>query len=384
MPSASLWASVPHYVAAAPNPKAALALVRKLERLVGVSVDASELESAAADYERQVSLAVQSDPDVRPSSSAWRPPPRRRSRQLRPQRSALGRRRWPASSSASCASAARARTDDAGRPRRARGAPGARRVRRGRGGGGRAPGPRGRRRRRPGRARGAAPDRRAAGLDHRRRRVLRPGGPRRSRRLRPALAERAARAPRRRAPAARRHGDRPLHRLGAIAATLAARRPGARVVASDVDARAVACAVANGVEAVTGDLFAPLPPELERRVDVVVGVVPYVPTPELGLLQRDTLAFESARSYDGGPDGTAVLRRALAEAPRFLRPGGALLLELGGEAGRRARRRPRPARLRRRGRARGRGRRRPRPRGDARAGLGRARRPQSPGPRWCS
>jgi proteasome assembly chaperone (PAC2) family protein len=64
VPSASMWASVPHYVAAAPNPKAALALVRKLERLVGVSVDASELERAAADYERQVSLAVQSDPDV--------------------------------------------------------------------------------------------------------------------------------------------------------------------------------------------------------------------------------------------------------------------------------------------------------------------------------
>jgi predicted ATP-grasp superfamily ATP-dependent carboligase len=64
IPTASLWASVPHYVAAAPNPKAALALVRKLESLVGVSVDAAELETAAADYERQVSLAVQSAPDV--------------------------------------------------------------------------------------------------------------------------------------------------------------------------------------------------------------------------------------------------------------------------------------------------------------------------------
>ncbi|HEY7935236.1 MAG TPA: PAC2 family protein [Solirubrobacteraceae bacterium] len=64
IPAASLWASVPHYVAAAPNPKAALALVRKLESLVGVSVDASELEQSAADYERQVSLAVQSDPEV--------------------------------------------------------------------------------------------------------------------------------------------------------------------------------------------------------------------------------------------------------------------------------------------------------------------------------
>ena len=64
LPSASLWASVPHYVAAATNPKAALALVRRVERLVGVSVDVSQLESAAADYERQVGLAVQSDPDI--------------------------------------------------------------------------------------------------------------------------------------------------------------------------------------------------------------------------------------------------------------------------------------------------------------------------------
>jgi predicted ATP-grasp superfamily ATP-dependent carboligase len=64
MPSASLWAGVPHYVAAAANPKAALALVRRVEGLIGVSVDVSELESAAADYERQVDRAVQSDPDI--------------------------------------------------------------------------------------------------------------------------------------------------------------------------------------------------------------------------------------------------------------------------------------------------------------------------------
>ncbi len=64
LPCASLWASVPHYVAAAPNPKAALALVRKLEGLVGVSVDAQELESDAGRYEAQVSAAVAQDPDV--------------------------------------------------------------------------------------------------------------------------------------------------------------------------------------------------------------------------------------------------------------------------------------------------------------------------------
>jgi len=64
LPSASLWASVPHYVAAAASPKAALALLRKLELLVGVSVDVSELEQAAGEYEHQVGLAVQSDPDI--------------------------------------------------------------------------------------------------------------------------------------------------------------------------------------------------------------------------------------------------------------------------------------------------------------------------------
>jgi proteasome assembly chaperone (PAC2) family protein len=64
LPSASLWAAVPHYIAATPNPKAALALVRKFEGLVGVAIDATSLETAAEEYDRQVNLAVQSDPDV--------------------------------------------------------------------------------------------------------------------------------------------------------------------------------------------------------------------------------------------------------------------------------------------------------------------------------
>ena len=118
---------------------------------------------------------------------------------------------------------------------------------------------------------------------------------------------------------------------GAIARALAAARPQARIVASDLDERAVNCARANGVEIYQGDLFAPLPPGIGSHVDVVVGVPPYVPTPALPLLQRDTLAFESPLAYDGGPDGTRILRRILAGAPPFLRPGGTVLLELGGE-----------------------------------------------------
>src|SRR3954465_10607467 len=64
LPAASLWAAVPHYVAVAPNPKGALALLRRLESLVGVTVDATELEDAATEYESQVSRAVELDPDV--------------------------------------------------------------------------------------------------------------------------------------------------------------------------------------------------------------------------------------------------------------------------------------------------------------------------------
>jgi release factor glutamine methyltransferase len=117
---------------------------------------------------------------------------------------------------------------------------------------------------------------------------------------------------------------------GAIARVLHANRPHAQVLASDVDERAVACATANGVEAYRGDLFAPVPRSIAGRVDVIVAVVPYVPTPDLPLLQRDTFTFETPLAYDGGRDGADVLRRVLTEAPRFLRPGGALLLELGG------------------------------------------------------
>jgi release factor glutamine methyltransferase len=118
---------------------------------------------------------------------------------------------------------------------------------------------------------------------------------------------------------------------GAVAVVLADRRPGAAVIATDVDERAVACARANGVDARVGDLFAPLPAALRGRVDVVTAVVPYVPTPALASLQRDTFTFESPLAYDGGPDGTAVLRRALEGGHDFLRPGGTALLELGGD-----------------------------------------------------
>jgi proteasome assembly chaperone (PAC2) family protein len=62
--SASLWAAVPHYVAAVPNPKAALALLRRLEGLTGIAVEASELEEETTDYEEQIGRAIAANPEI--------------------------------------------------------------------------------------------------------------------------------------------------------------------------------------------------------------------------------------------------------------------------------------------------------------------------------
>jgi predicted ATP-grasp superfamily ATP-dependent carboligase len=64
IPSASLWAAVPHYVSLTPSPRGALALCERLGALIGVQVEADELEEAARTYEEQVSEAVASDEET--------------------------------------------------------------------------------------------------------------------------------------------------------------------------------------------------------------------------------------------------------------------------------------------------------------------------------
>jgi release factor glutamine methyltransferase len=120
---------------------------------------------------------------------------------------------------------------------------------------------------------------------------------------------------------------------GAIAAALRRLRPGVCVLATDLDQRAVACARRNGVEALLGDLDAPLPASLHGRVDLVTANPPYVPSGELPLLARDARGQEPAAALDGGADGLALVRRVAAAAARLLRPGGALLVEIGGDQG---------------------------------------------------
>lgn len=118
---------------------------------------------------------------------------------------------------------------------------------------------------------------------------------------------------------------------GAVAMVLAATAPGARVLATDVDPLAVACARENGVDAAEGVLDEPLPTAIERTVDVLTAVPPYVPTGELRFLPRDVQELEPVAALDGGADGTEVLAEIVRRSPRWLRPGGALVLELGGD-----------------------------------------------------
>ncbi|MGH2591360.1 MAG: putative protein N(5)-glutamine methyltransferase, partial [Actinomycetota bacterium] len=119
--------------------------------------------------------------------------------------------------------------------------------------------------------------------------------------------------------------------VGAIAAVLAAAVTTAKVLATELDETAVRCARRNGAQVFEGFLDEPLPRELEHRVDVMTAVVPYVPTDSLRLLPRDVQAFEPRLALDGGVDGTDLLVEVARRSTRWLRHGGWLLLELGGD-----------------------------------------------------
>ncbi|MCU4183967.1 hypothetical protein K6U06_06320 [Acidiferrimicrobium sp. IK] len=118
---------------------------------------------------------------------------------------------------------------------------------------------------------------------------------------------------------------------GAIAVAIGNSRPDARVVGTDIDPLACRCAAANGVEVYEGHLADPLPAAVAGACDVVVGVVPYVPTDAIEYLPRDARDHEPRLALDGGPSGVRLLVAAVRAAGALLRPGGTLLLELGGD-----------------------------------------------------
>lgn len=120
---------------------------------------------------------------------------------------------------------------------------------------------------------------------------------------------------------------------GAIAVAIATAEPRARVIATDVSADALAVARANveahglagRVELRQGDLLVPV----REEVDVVTANLPYLRREALMDLagDRTSLAFEPHLAVVAGADGLEVIRRAVAQLPRRLAPGGAAYFE---------------------------------------------------------
>lgn len=120
---------------------------------------------------------------------------------------------------------------------------------------------------------------------------------------------------------------------GAIAISLASELPGAQVTGVDISPEALAVAQANAAEADTAatinflqsDLFTAVRGELFH---LICSNPPYVPSQDIGTLSPEVQA-EPVLALDGGPDGLAVYRRLLAEAPKHLVSGGCVILEIG-------------------------------------------------------
>jgi release factor glutamine methyltransferase len=128
---------------------------------------------------------------------------------------------------------------------------------------------------------------------------------------------------------------------GAVAIALARELPGARLIATDVSARALAVAaenarahgVAGRVRFLRGDLWRAVNGDLPAgAADLVIANPPYVRRADLAALMPE-VQWEPRLALDGGPDGLGCVREIVKGAPARLAPGGHLLLEIGDDQG---------------------------------------------------
>jgi release factor glutamine methyltransferase len=117
---------------------------------------------------------------------------------------------------------------------------------------------------------------------------------------------------------------------GAVGAALAAHSGAVELHGADVDPAAVRCARSNveplGGQVHEGDLYDPLPPELRGRVRLLAVNAPYVPSAQIETMPQEARLHEPRVCLDGGGDGLDVQRRVGAGAPRWVGPGGPVLL----------------------------------------------------------
>jgi release factor glutamine methyltransferase len=122
---------------------------------------------------------------------------------------------------------------------------------------------------------------------------------------------------------------------GAIALGIAQERPDATVIATELSLEAARWARRNRdahalpVHLIVCDLLSALSGDLRERVQLVVANLPYVSTRESASLPPEVVDHEPHGSLFAGADGTEVLRRLIDEGPRWLAPGGWIVLEIG-------------------------------------------------------
>lgn len=124
---------------------------------------------------------------------------------------------------------------------------------------------------------------------------------------------------------------------GAIAISIMVELGGeVEMTATDISPKAIKIARLNAhlhglserIRFVVGDLFAPLNSGTER-FHIIISNPPYIPSGDLDKLEPEIRLYEPRAALDGGPDGLAVIRHIIEEAPSYLTPKGYLALEIG-------------------------------------------------------
>ena len=126
---------------------------------------------------------------------------------------------------------------------------------------------------------------------------------------------------------------------GAIAVALASELAEAEIFAIDLSAAALEAAkgnasrnhVAGKIKFLRGDLLAPL--QVHQQVDLIVSNPPYIRHDDIDRLEPEVRCWEPRSALDGGWDGLDYYRRILPEAFHYLRPNGALAVEIGASLG---------------------------------------------------
>jgi len=107
-----------------------------------------------------------------------------------------------------------------------------------------------------------------------------------------------------------------------------------RAIGLDISEKALAVARANAethrvsarLELQISDVFANLPDE---KFDLIVSNPPYIPREDVQTLQTEVREYEPRAALTDGGDGFSIIEKIIADAPKFLKPNGFLLMEIG-------------------------------------------------------